>query len=88
MKFNLRRLVFLALLSMTAHSSHGKTATHYTMPNVSLVPLEDSVNQRQYQLYIKLPEGYENAPKNTILCSILRMRNGILNCSLLQQNTA
>ncbi len=63
MKFSLRRLVFLALLLLIAHRIHGKMTTHYTLPNVSVVPIEDGINQRQYQLYIKLPEGYENAPE-------------------------
>lgn len=55
-------LVFLLLLSFIgAEASEQKS---YEMPRTQVVPIQDTKLDRQYELYIKLPEGYE---KNTDL---------------------
>ena len=55
-------LVFLLLLPFIgAEASEQKS---YEMPRTQVVPIQDTKSDRQYELYIKLPEGYE---KNTHL---------------------
>ena len=55
-------LVFLLLLPFIgAEASEQKS---YEMPRTQVVPIQDTKSDRQYELYIKLPEGYE---KNTDL---------------------
>ncbi len=55
-------LVFLLLLPFIGpEASEHKS---YEMPRTQVVPVQDTNSDRQYELYIKLPEGYE---KNTDL---------------------
>lgn len=49
-------LIFLALLPFIgAEASEPKS---YEMPRTQVVPIQDSKADRQYELYVKLPEGY------------------------------
>jgi len=53
-------LVVLLLLPFV--SVEGSEPKSYEMPRTQVVPILDTKSDRQYELYIKLPEGYE---KNT-----------------------
>ena len=35
-----------------------ETSTNLELPKIQVVPIKDTKNDRQYELYIKLPEGY------------------------------
>lgn len=48
-------LVILLLVSLGSTSQ----AESFEIPAIQVVAIEDSVTNRQYELYIKLPEGYE-----------------------------
>ena len=52
-------LVFLLLLPFIgAEASEPKS---YEMPRTQVVPIQDSEADRQYELYIRLPEGYSES---------------------------
>jgi len=52
-------LVFLLLLHFIgAEASEPKS---YEMPRTQVVPIQDSKADRQYELYIRLPEGYSES---------------------------
>ncbi len=52
-------LVFLLLLPFIgAEASEPKS---YEMPRTQVVPIQDSKADRQYELYIRLPEGYSES---------------------------
>ena len=53
--------MWLLLLPMICAAGSAKTA--YSMPRTQVIPVQDSVSDKQYELYIKLPEGYA-ADKN------------------------
>jgi len=53
-------LVFVLLLSFVSAEASEKNP--YEMPRTQVVPIQDTKSDRQYELYIKLPEDYE---KNT-----------------------
>lgn len=50
-------LVFALLLP--ASGLHADAPDAYTMPRTQVVPIKDTQADRQYELYIKLPEAYE-----------------------------
>ncbi len=49
-------LVFLLLLPFV--SVEASESKPYEMPRTQVVPIQDTKSDRQYELYIKLPEGY------------------------------
>lgn len=55
----------LLLLTLIFSASVLSAQAGYTMPDTQVLPINDRVNKRQYELYIKLPEGYfDQANKN------------------------
>lgn len=50
-------LIFLALLPFIG--AEASEPNSYEMPRTQIVPVQDTKSDRQYELYIKLPEGYE-----------------------------
>ncbi len=55
MKKNLYAM-WLLLVPMIGTAGPGQTA--YTMPRTQVIPVHDSASDKQYELYIKLPENY------------------------------
>ena len=54
-------LVLLLLLPfLTAQASEIKKTSDFTLSKIQVVPIKDTQADRQYELYIKLPEGYTN----------------------------
>lgn len=52
-------LVILLLLPfITVHASELNETRDLTLPRIQVVPIKDTQADRQYELYIKLPEGY------------------------------
>lgn len=50
-------LLFLSNLEASEHKS-------LEMPAIQVIPIQDTINNKQYELYLKLPEGYsENKDK-------------------------
>lgn len=41
---------------------HAKSITPLVMPKIQVIPLTDTVTERRYELYVKLPEGYMDNP--------------------------
>ena len=67
-------LLFLCLLLSTTcvsakdvNSGYLTTDNYpaYAMPRTQVIPLKDSSNAKQYELYIKLPENYQEQPDKT-----------------------
>ena len=55
-------LVCLSLLPFT--SAEAGETSDFTLPRIQVIPITDTQSDRQYELYIKLPEGYsENKDK-------------------------
>ena len=45
-------------------NTHTVDKSYLELPRIQVIPIEDTKNDRQYELYIKLPEGYsENKDK-------------------------
>lgn len=51
-------LIFLALLPVTGAAASDHKS--YAMPRTHVAPIRDSKADRQYELYVKLPEGYSD----------------------------
>ena len=49
-------LVFLFLLSFTSVKASEQKS--YEIPRTEVIPIKDTQSNRQYELYIKLPEDY------------------------------
>ena len=49
-------LVFLSCLAFT--NTQASELKPYVMPSTFITPIKDTVSDRQYELYIKLPQGY------------------------------
>lgn len=49
-------LVFLFLLPFL--SAQANKTSDFTLPKIQVLPIKDTQADRQYELYIKLPEGY------------------------------
>jgi predicted alpha/beta superfamily hydrolase len=56
-------LVWLLLLPYLLVSK--SEANDLTLPTIQVVPIEDSQSDRQYELYVKLPEGYSKNKDKT-----------------------
>ena len=57
-------------LSMPFAGAHANEPNPYAMPRTQVVPIKDTQADRQYELYIKLPDGYE---ENTILFNSIKL---------------
>jgi len=59
-------LVLLLLLPfLTVQANEIKKTSDFTLSKIQVVPIKDTQADRQYELYIKLPEGYtKNKDKN------------------------
>lgn len=52
-------LVCLTLLPLlTVQASETSETSDFTLPKIQVLPIKDTQADRQYELYIKLPEGY------------------------------
>lgn len=47
---------------LTLNMAYAQESTHFTLDQVQVVPIHDTQNDRQYELYIELPEGYAENP--------------------------
>ena len=57
-KKNVIVLVVLIVLSFMVEAKENKS---FELPKIKVLPIQDSQTDRQYELYIKLPEGYVKA---------------------------
>ncbi|PAY01939.1 hydrolase [Pseudoalteromonas sp. HM-SA03] len=54
----MKRLLFILILLLFCNLLNANELPQYTIPGTQVVPLKDSTTGHQYELYIKLPEGY------------------------------
>lgn len=54
-------LVSVLLLSLSFISAEASEYKSFELPKIKVIPIQDSQTERQYELYIKLPEGYSEA---------------------------
>lgn len=61
----MKKILILVCLSMLPFlSAEAGETRDFTLPKIQVVPIKDTQSERQYELYIKLPEGYsENKDK-------------------------
>jgi predicted alpha/beta superfamily hydrolase len=57
-KKSLTLLLLLFLPHLTAQSNEMNETSDFTLSKIQVVPIKDTQADRQYELYIKLPEGY------------------------------
>ena len=53
-------LVFISLATLPFSMVLGNQTSDLTLPKIQVLPLKDSQSDRQYELYIKLPEKYSS----------------------------
>ena len=51
-------LIILLLPFLTVQASEINETSDFTLPKIQVLPIKDTQADRQYELYIKLPEGY------------------------------
>ena len=51
-------LVLVCLSLLPVQSSYASETSVFTLPKIQVVPIKDTTADKQYELYIKLPEGY------------------------------
>lgn len=54
----LKPLLILAFFLLTPFSICAQQQRAYAMPQTQVIPIKDSKSNRQYELYVKLPESY------------------------------
>jgi len=54
--------LFLLLTFLISTNIEANTYEQYKIPRTQVVPIQDTENNKQYELYIKLPEGYAENP--------------------------
>lgn len=59
------KVTFALLLGLTMMIHVMVNAKSLTLTDIQIIPILDSANQRQYELYIKLPERYHQTPDKT-----------------------
>lgn len=52
-------LLFLALTFLTSTNVEANAYSQYKIPRTQVIPIPDTANKKLYELYIKLPENYE-----------------------------
>lgn len=58
-----RLIALMYVISLNMIFAQGKTkSTPLVLPQIEVVPFMDTQNNRQYELYIELPEGYSENP--------------------------
>lgn len=61
----LKYLILVLTLSMYFTCVEASENKAYEMPRTQVVPIKNTETNAQYELYIKLPEGYTENSKNT-----------------------
>ncbi|OCQ19634.1 hypothetical protein A7985_19635 [Pseudoalteromonas luteoviolacea] len=56
-------IVIAVMVLLSVFKVQAKTLDAYSMPRTEVVPIKSSVNGGQYELLVKLPEGYVDNPK-------------------------
>jgi len=51
-------LVLVCLSLLTFLTVQASDTSDFTLPKIQVLPIKDTQANRQYELYIKLPEGY------------------------------
>ncbi|MEM7297694.1 MAG: hypothetical protein AAF391_05450 [Bacteroidota bacterium] len=62
MKFAIYILTMLASFHsiIAQQASEGTENSYLILPKIEVIPIKDSKLDRQYELYVKLPEGYSD----------------------------
>lgn len=58
----MRHLVLAFLAVVASWQAHTSELQPYAMPRTEVLPIVDDVMERQYELYVKLPESYAENP--------------------------
>ncbi len=78
------RLIFLFLLPLA--QLEAVEQTQYKLPNIDVIPINDTQSNRRYELYIKLPEKYsENSEVNY---PVIYFTDAVWHIELLSATTA
>jgi len=77
-------LVFMFLLPLISVEANEKKT--YQMPGVQVLPIQDTNADRQYELYIKLPEGYSKNKDKTY--PVIYFTDAVWHIELLSSATA
>jgi predicted alpha/beta superfamily hydrolase len=60
-----KNIILVCLSLLVCLSAKARETSDFTLPRIQVVAIKDTQSDRQYELYIKLPEGYsENTEKN------------------------
>jgi len=81
-----KRLILVFLLLLTFISVEASELKLYEMPGTLVIPIQDTKSDRQYELYIKLPEGYSE--NNDIKYPVLYFTDAEEHIEILSASTA
>lgn len=57
------KMTFILLINLIASPLQAKKVETYTLPSTEVIPVQDSISNRAYELYIKLPKNYNRHAK-------------------------
>ncbi|MGJ8663091.1 MAG: hypothetical protein ACSHWU_05535 [Marinicella sp.] len=79
-------LVFavLMVLSFMVSASENKSLE---FPKIKVIPIQDSQTERQYELYIKLPEGYLEAENKDQEYPVIYVTDALFHIEILSGST-
>ncbi len=81
-------LVFLLLLPvLSVKASEIIDTSDFILPKIQVLPIKDTQSDRQYELYIKLPEGYSKAENKDFKYPVIYFTDALWQIELLSGST-
>mgnify|MGYP000023222935 CR=1 FL=1 len=80
-----KSLSLMLLLLLPFLAVQAKETGEFTLPKIQVIPIKDTRADKQYELYIKLPEGYEKHQDKTY--PVLYFTDAIWHVELLSAST-
>lgn len=82
-------LVVISSLLFLISDANAIEANLYGMPKTNVVPIKDTINDRQYELLIKLPEGYEQkiSENKTLKYPVIYFTDAVWHIEMLSAST-
>jgi predicted alpha/beta superfamily hydrolase len=85
---NMKNILVLSLLfSLSYIAAAGSEKKSFKLPKIKVISIQDSKSQKQYELYIKLPEGYSKAENKGKEYPVIYIADAVWHIELLSATT-
>lgn len=81
-----KQLIFASLFLLPSLTLHANQDNSYKMPRTEVIPIKDTQRNRQYELYIKLPESYASNTEQTY--PVIYFTDAVWHIDILSASTA